>query len=80
MLMHAETMTKHPEISIAFRPCLYPLLLQEVITTVNFCRFHNTTRIPSQMLLLELMYHKQATTAVNMLLLTVTGTLVLSTL
>ena len=80
MLMHAEMIPKHPEISIGFISCLYPLLLQEVITTGNVCPFHNTTRIQSQMSLLELVYHKQATTAGNMSLVTVTGTLVLSTL
>ena len=47
--MYAETIPKHPEISIGLRPCLYPLLLQEVITAGNFCPFHNATSIQSQM-------------------------------
>ena len=38
----------------------------------QICPFHNTTRIPSQMLLLEL--YNVSQTSNNMLLLTVTGT------
>ena len=71
MLMHAETMPKHPEISIGFIPCLYPLLLCLPVSQHHkYTATNVTVRVN----------HKQATTAGNMSLLTVTGTLVLSTL